>query len=103
VERWGCLALKLPRRATAVSHQYIYWYSRYMAGTMPGELQRLLHVLNERNIGLGHDDLAWAFEETATAEELTKWVNEYLSPHNLLTLEELHLYVLKVCSYLCDY
>ena len=67
---------------------------------MAEELQHLLHVLNERSIGLGHDDLAWAFEETTTSEDLTKWVQEYLSPHNLLTLEELHLHVMKsVCIF----
>ena len=55
------------------------------------ELQRLLRVMDDRNIGLGRDDVAWAFESPKTNEDVKSWVREYLSPATLLTSEELTL------------
>ena len=57
------------------------------------ELQHLLKVLKGHNIALGRDDVAWAFESGSTAGDVSAWVREYLSPHSLLTREELHLYI----------
>ena len=57
------------------------------------ELQRLLRVLDEREIGLGQDDVAWAFESSETRDAITSWTSEYLSPVTLLTSEELALFV----------
>ena len=59
----------------------------------PGELHSLLSVLDERGIALGHSDVAWAFESPKTADDVTAWVEEYLSSPSLLMKEELHLYV----------
>ncbi|KAK5119601.1 hypothetical protein LTR85_007430 [Meristemomyces frigidus] len=52
------------------------------------KMQHLLRVLDERDIPLGFDDIAWAFEG-ATRDEVETWVREYLSPSSLLTKEEL--------------
>jgi hypothetical protein len=51
------------------------------------ELFHLLRVLDERETGLGRDDVAWAFEP-ATRAESEEWVKTYLSPATLLTKEE---------------
>jgi hypothetical protein len=51
------------------------------------ELFHLLRVLDERDTGLGRDDVAWAFEP-ATRAESEEWVKIYLSPTTLLTKEE---------------
>lgn len=55
------------------------------------ELQLLLRVLDERDIPLGRDDVAWAFESSQTADETRAWVREYLSDSCLLSKEELTL------------
>nr|POE54390.1 hypothetical protein CFP56_41329 [Quercus suber] len=55
------------------------------------ELDHLLRVLKERDTALGHDDVAWAFENVKTEKEAKDWVNEYLTPASLLTKEELAL------------
>lgn len=52
------------------------------------ELNQLLSALEERNIGLNSDDVAWAFESARTKVGIESWVREYLSPHSLLTAEE---------------
>lgn len=54
-----------------------------------GCLKRLLHVLAERDIGLGHDDLAWLFETPETRNDMISWTNEYLNQDTLLTPSEL--------------
>ena len=51
------------------------------------ELFHLLRVLDERDTGLGRDDVAWAFEP-ATRAESEEWVKTYLTPATLLTKEE---------------
>jgi len=56
-------------------------------------LKRLIHVLSERDIGLGKDDLDWLFESPETRDDMVAWVNEYLNEHTLLSREELELYV----------
>ncbi|KAK0357490.1 hypothetical protein LTR94_000525 [Friedmanniomyces endolithicus] len=55
-----------------------------------GQLQHLLRVLDERDISLGHDDVAWAFDHNETKPKITSWVHEYLFAPTLLTKEELH-------------
>lgn len=57
------------------------------------ELYTLLHALEERNISLGSDDVAWAFESARTKDDAEAWVREYLKPACLLTSEERLLYV----------
>ncbi|KAK1810471.1 hypothetical protein LTR12_015161 [Friedmanniomyces endolithicus] len=54
------------------------------------ELGHLLRVLDERDIPLGQDDVAWAFDHHETKPEIASWVQEYLYPPTLLTKEELH-------------
>ncbi|KAK5133818.1 hypothetical protein LTR08_007248 [Meristemomyces frigidus] len=54
----------------------------------PHGLRHLIRVLDERDVRLGHDDVAWAFEGS-TRSEIETWVQEYLSPASLLTHEEL--------------
>lgn len=56
-----------------------------MAGT---ELQRLLQTLEERNIALGTDDVAWAFDSARTKDDIESWTREYLKPESLLSTEE---------------
>lgn len=51
------------------------------------ELFHLLRVLDERDTGLGRDDVAWAFEPAKKAET-EEWVKTYLTPATLLTKEE---------------
>ncbi|KAK3069103.1 hypothetical protein LTR53_012822 [Teratosphaeriaceae sp. CCFEE 6253] len=53
------------------------------------EMQRLLRILDDRNVPLGHDDVAGAFEHVQTEPEIRSWVREYLSPSTLLTRAEL--------------
>lgn len=55
-------------------------------------LEHLLHVLKSRDIALGKDDVAWAFESAQTKDDIVSWSNEFLSPATLLTKEELLLY-----------
>jgi len=55
-------------------------------------LQVLLDVLAQRNIDLGKDDVAWAFESSQTQDAIVTYVDEYLSPTTLLSKEELQLY-----------
>lgn len=56
-------------------------------------LKRLLYVLSERDIGLGHDDLGWLFDGEETRDDMIAWVNEYLREETLLSREELEMYV----------
>ncbi|GAB7326480.1 hypothetical protein MBLNU13_g10478t1 [Cladosporium sp. NU13] len=51
------------------------------------ELFHLLRVLDERDTGLGREDVAWAFEPAKRAES-EEWVRTYLNPASLLTKEE---------------
>jgi len=51
------------------------------------ELFHLLRVLDERDTGLGKEDVAWAFEPAKKAES-EEWVRTYLNPATLLTKEE---------------
>jgi hypothetical protein len=51
------------------------------------ELFHLLRVLDERDTGLGKEDVAWAFEPGKRAES-EEWVRTYLNPATLLTKEE---------------
>lgn len=51
------------------------------------ELFHLLRVLDERDTGLGREDVAYAFEPAKRAES-EEWVRTYLSPATLLTKEE---------------
>lgn len=51
------------------------------------ELFHLLRVLDERDTGLGKEDVAWAFEPAKRAES-EDWVKTFLSPATLLTKEE---------------
>lgn len=55
------------------------------------ELRQLLRALDEGDVSLGQDDVAWAFD-ASTRSEMETWVHEYLSPACLLTHEELTLY-----------
>lgn len=57
------------------------------------ELDRLLRVLEERDIDLDRDDIAWAFQSPRTLETVTSWIHNCLSPATLLTREELVLSV----------
>ncbi|KAF2455095.1 hypothetical protein BDY21DRAFT_373585 [Lineolata rhizophorae] len=54
-------------------------------------LERLLHVLDERDIPLGRDDVQWAFESVKTRDQAAAWADEYLSDETLLTKEEADL------------
>jgi hypothetical protein len=51
------------------------------------ELFHLLRVLDERDTGLGKEDVAWAFEPAKRVES-EEWVRTYLNPATLLTKEE---------------
>lgn len=55
----------------------------------PTELNTLLNALRDRDIGLGEDDVAWAFEDKTAKESASAWVNEYLQSSTLLTKDEL--------------
>lgn len=54
-------------------------------------LERLLTVLEERETGLGRDDVEWAFKSAKTKDGITAWVDEYLEPATLLSKDELDL------------
>ncbi|KAF7198276.1 hypothetical protein HII31_00015 [Pseudocercospora fuligena] len=56
------------------------------------EMRDLIQALSDRNIDLGEDDVAWAFEGSKTRKNATQWVQEYLQPATLLTKEELAFY-----------
>ncbi|KAF2774397.1 hypothetical protein EJ03DRAFT_303960 [Teratosphaeria nubilosa] len=56
------------------------------------ELYHLLRVLDERDIPLRRDDVAWAFDSPNTKEATTSWIHEYLTPISLLTKEELNFH-----------
>jgi hypothetical protein len=56
------------------------------------ELFQLLRILDERDIPLGRDDIAWAFDAASTREQVQTWVKQHLTPASLLTKEELNLY-----------
>ncbi|KAI5366651.1 hypothetical protein Slin14017_G042910 [Septoria linicola] len=56
------------------------------------DMRLLLHVLQERNIPLGEDDIAWAFEGKKTRDDATAWVKEYLGSSTLLSRDELRFY-----------
>ncbi|GAB7351162.1 hypothetical protein MBLNU459_g1613t1 [Dothideomycetes sp. NU459] len=62
------------------------------SGSADAPLERLLNVLAERDIDLGHDDLAWLFESSQTRGDMIAWVTEYLNPDTLLSREELEIY-----------
>jgi hypothetical protein len=48
----------------------------------------LLHTLSTHNIPLGTDDVSWAFQAAKTSEPVTAWVETYLRPSTVLSLEE---------------
>lgn len=54
-------------------------------------LEHLLHVLKSRDVALGRDDVAWAFDAPQTKDEIVSWSNECLSSDTLLTKEESQL------------
>ncbi|OQO02500.1 hypothetical protein B0A48_12027 [Cryoendolithus antarcticus] len=51
-------------------------------------LFQLLRVLDDRDTGLGRDDVASAFEDSVTKATTEQWIEEYLSTKTLLTQEE---------------
>ncbi|EME44294.1 hypothetical protein DOTSEDRAFT_172437 [Dothistroma septosporum NZE10] len=53
------------------------------------ELGTLLNALRDRDINLGEDDVAWAFEDKSAQDSASDWVNQYLQPSTLLTKDEL--------------
>ncbi|KAL9090478.1 MAG: hypothetical protein Q9165_005239 [Trypethelium subeluteriae] len=55
-------------------------------------LDHLLQVLADRDIDLGKDDVAWAFESSKTAGDACAWVDEYLYAPTLLSLDEFQIY-----------
>lgn len=69
--------------------------SRHCSATMANsaELRQLLRVLDERSVPMDPDDITNAFQVEATRLELTAWIQEHLTLANLLTKEELALYV----------
>ncbi|KAI9803290.1 MAG: hypothetical protein M1825_002081 [Sarcosagium campestre] len=52
----------------------------------------LLEALQARHIPLGRDDVQWAFETPSAADQVLPWVQKYLGPETLLSMEELQLY-----------
>ena len=52
------------------------------------ELERLIRILDEHEVGLSRDDVEWAFESLQTKQTIKEWVREYLSPTTLLKREE---------------
>lgn len=58
---------------------------------MSSLLQELLSILEERDIPLGSDDIAWALERPATKKALSSWMAEHLTSKTLLTKPELQL------------
>lgn len=61
------------------------------AASASASLKRLLNVLAERDIELGHDDLAWLFDSPQTRNDMIAWVTEYLNLDTLLSREELEM------------
>ena len=59
------------------------------------ELYHLLRVLDDRDLGLGRDDVAWAFDSPETKHKTEDWVHDYLQTPTLLTKEE-HIFYEKV-------
>lgn len=57
-----------------------------------GQLEHLLHVLADRDIDLGHDDVKWAFESSRTEQDACAWVDEYLHTPTLLSQDEFNVY-----------
>lgn len=55
------------------------------------EHRALLRVLDDRGIAIDPDDIAHAFADQSTQDDLASWVRQYLSPPNLLSKEELGL------------
>jgi hypothetical protein len=55
--------------------------------------EHLLNVLKERGIGLGSDDISWAFASSKTRDQSIAWVKEYLQDATLLTKDELKTWV----------
>ncbi|OQO05352.1 hypothetical protein B0A48_09120 [Cryoendolithus antarcticus] len=51
-------------------------------------LFQLLRVLDDRNTGLGRDNVASALEDPVTKATTEQWIEEYLSSKTLLTQEE---------------
>ncbi|KAK0943651.1 hypothetical protein LTR29_004823 [Friedmanniomyces endolithicus] len=47
-----------------------------------GELGHLLRVLDERDIPLSQDDVAWAFDHQETNSEITSWVQDHTAHPN---------------------
>ena len=58
------------------------------------QLDRLVQVLADRDIGLGRDDIQWAFESPRTEQDACAWVDEYLHTATLLSQEELKMCVI---------
>lgn len=56
------------------------------------EMYHLLRVLDERDLGLGRDDVAWAFDSAETKRQIETWVQDYLQLPTLLTKEENFFY-----------
>ena len=56
------------------------------------QLEHLLHVLGERDIRLGREDVQWAFESSKTERDATAWVDEYLHQPTLLSQDEFRMY-----------
>ena len=55
--------------------------------------QRLTQALMQRNTAIDKADVAAAFESVEVKQRANKWVEEYISPDCLLTLEERSLSV----------
>lgn len=62
------------------------------------ELDVLLCALEERDIDLDRDDVAWAFEAPETGAAVREWVQHFLSPACLLSREEWRLSVSPFCD-----
>ena len=71
-------------------------YTLPATGMASKELYHLLRILDERDIALGRDDVAWAFDSLVTRDEVRSWVQEYLTPACLLSKDELRLSVHKI-------
>lgn len=59
------------------------------------ELYHLLRVLDDRDLGLGRDDVAWAFDSPETRSKTESWVHDYLQAPTLLAKEE-HIFYERV-------
>lgn len=74
-----------------VSNDEMSFESRIPSKAVHPELKTLLRVLEERDIPLNADDVAWAFESSKTKDSAASWVQEFLQPQTLLTKDELAL------------